>query len=429
MFNVEEFYKECRAGKKVDCSEIFKYIASFKYVIMRGAAAQGAALGKKLIEEGIKTTAYWDVRANEIGYVNGIAVEMPFAKDYPRDEAIIIHAIPNNVIMNQLINEMKRHGYNNIIQGDMLYSACICTYHSGDKLSAKRCWQNGGECRPLICEKASGIIKNYSSEKKEGDRIDLTYVTFILNSICNLSCRDCVQFIPNYPVEARKNVPFEIISRDIDLFFDMVDSVGTISAMGGETFIHPDIAKIANKFAEKENLGFVSFPTNGLYPIKPEQLEGIEDPRINITFGYYLHRATEQQKEIYHRNIELVKKYGISYTEARFLPLWNNPGTLKKLDINESDMIKKKQNCKMPIRNFQIKNGKTHVCDRSVALTNMNIVDYKSDYVDLTQKISRGELRQQFRDLMDRSYYNVCAHCKPLGNNVDSAIQGVKEIL
>lgn len=90
-----------------------------------------------------------------------------------------------------------------------------------------------------MCQKANSIVKNYIAKEKSGERIDLTYCCFIINSICNLSCRDCVQYMPNYPAKARGNVPFEIISRDIDKFFDMVDSVGTVSVMGGETFMHP----------------------------------------------------------------------------------------------------------------------------------------------------------------------------------------------
>lgn len=429
MFDLEKFYQECESGNKVDCTEVFAYIRSFSHVILRGAAAQGRVLGKKLLEEGIRITAYWDQRAEEIGMVNGVLVEQPFLNEYDRDRTLIIHTIPNHVIMTRLIEEMENEGYQHIMRGDILYSAAVCDYQIGDRLSAKRCWQNGGECRSVACQKAGNIIRNYSHEKKEGDRIDLTYCCFIINSICNLSCRDCVQYIPNYPAWARGNVPFENISRDIDIFFDMLDSAGTVSVMGGETFLHPDVAKIANKFAEKKNIGFVSFPTNGLWPIKPEQLEGIEDPRIIIAFGYYLHRATEEQKEIYAKNIELVKSYGIAYTESLPLPSWVDTCKLNKRDVDEAYMTRMKQSCTLPARNLQVKNGKVHICDKGVAIYNMGIADYPTDYLDLTQKVSRGELRERFREFDQRSFYHSCGHCEPVSESVESAIQGRKEIL
>lgn len=429
MFDLQAFYKECITGKEIDCQEFFNYIRQFKYVVLRGAAAQGVALGRLFMQEGITINAYWDVRADELMSVNGIPVELPFASDFPKDETVIIHSIPNHVIMGRLMMEMRDKGYKNIVRGDIIYSATICNYQLGDKLSAKRCWQNGGECRSVVCQKANNIIKNYVNADKGGERIDLTYCCFIINSICNLSCRDCVQYMPNYPAKARGNVPFEIISQDVDKFFDMVDSVGTVSVMGGEPFMHPDIAKIARKFCEKQNFGFVSFPTNGLYPIKKQQLDGIDDPRVIIAFGYYLHRATEEQKEIYKKNIELVKESGIAYTESLFLPSWIETCKLNRRNVDEQYMTQLKQGCNLPARNLQIKNGKVHTCDKGVALYNMGIADYPTDYLDLTANVSVEELRRRFREFDNRKFYYTCGHCEMVSGSVESAIQGYKEIL
>ena len=429
MFDLEKFYNEYADGEKKDFSELIRYLNSFKYVIIRGAAKQGEAVGKKLLEEKVKITAYWDVRAAELRTVNGIKVEMPFENEYPRDETVIIYAIPNNVIIYGLMAELKRNGYKNIVRGDALYAILICQYKNGDILSAVKCWQSGGECRSLMCPKAERIIRGYATEEKEGERIDLAYGCFLINSVCNLSCRDCSQYIPNYPAHARNNVPFEIISRDIDKYFDIIDTVGAVSVMGGETFLHPDIAKIANKFSEKKTFGFISFPTNGLCEIKPEQLEGIEDPRIVIVFGNYLHRATEQQKEIYYKNIELVKKYKIAYSISQPLPSWIDAGGLKKLDVDENYMTNKKQSCMMPPRNLQVKNGKVHTCDKGVAIYNMGIADYPTDYLDLTLDLPRAEYREKFREFRDRAFYYTCGHCENLGKNVECAIQGVKNVL
>nr|WP_305142389.1 hypothetical protein [uncultured Acetatifactor sp.] len=429
MFSLQEFYKKCATGERIDCRDVFGYIRQFRYVILRGAAAQGVALGKRLEREGISVTAYWDIRAEELININGVPVEVPFAREYERQNTVIIHAIPNHVIMSRLMGEMYSQGYKNIIRGDILYAASVCEYQLGDRLSAKRCWQNGGECRSVVCQKANSIVKNYIAKEKSGERIDLTYCCFIINSICNLSCRDCVQYMPNYPAKARGNVPFEIISRDIDKFFDMVDSVGTVSVMGGETFMHPDISRIACKFAEKENIGFVSFPTNGLYPIKSEQLKGFEDERLIIAFGYYLHRATEQQKEIYYKNVELVKKRGVAYTESLLLPSWVETCKLNKRDVSEEYMTEMKQGCTLPSRNLQVKNGKVHICDKGVAIYNMGIADYPTDYLDLTQDISNKELRESFRKFDDRKFYYSCGHCEKVSASVESAIQGCKEIL
>ena len=83
----------------------------------------------------------------------------------------------------------------------------------------------------------------------------------------------------------------------------------------------------------------------------------------------------------------------------------------------------------MPPRNLQVKNGKVHTCDKGVAIYNMGIADYPTDYLDLTQNVSRLELRNKFREFIDRKFYYTCGHCNMSNRSIESAIQGKKEIL
>ncbi len=52
----------------------------------------------------------------------------------------------------------------------------------------------------------------------------------------------------------KKSVKFKQIASDIDKFFAAMDSVGTVTIMGGEPFMHPDLSKIVNKLLEKKKL-------------------------------------------------------------------------------------------------------------------------------------------------------------------------------
>lgn len=423
MFDQEKFYAQCESGEEVDITEVLAYIKTFQTVIIWGAAGLGKAIGKLLETCHIKNLIYWDQRYQEIGPIKGRKIEPPLSRQYDRDSTLIIFSIPNHVIMAALIQSLEKQNYKHILRGDILYSGTLCPYHNGDIPSGDRCWMKG-ECRSVICKRLQNIIKNKSVKSKPGSRIDITYNCFIINSLCNLNCMHCVQFINNYPPKKRANISVDAICRDIDLWLELVDSVGTISVMGGETFMHPDISKIANKFAEHDNFGFVSFPTNGLYPISPEQLEGIEDKRIIIAFGAYQHVASQQQLEIYERNVELVKSYGLSYTESRHLPTWGVPSGLYKVSENVEYMERKKQNCFMPPRNLQIRDGKIHVCDRGVALYAMGIADYPHDYFDLTQKRTLEEKRKLFKEFVDSPFYYTCGHCGSNYSTAPSAIQG-----
>jgi organic radical activating enzyme len=415
MFDVDNFYQECGSGEIVDCTEVYQYLRSFKNLILWGGSYLGTAVGRKLLSEGFHITKYWDVRCDELKMVNGIAVEKPFASEYDREDTLVVYCIGNHTIMWALTNEMKCRGYQ-YLRGDIFYSGAICKFKNGMSLTSEQCW-GSMECRPLVCKRATSIIQSRNQEKKPGDRIDFTYIAFIVNSVCNLSCKYCFQYINNYPSDKKYNVPLDILCRDADVFMDTIDSTGSITVMGGETFLHPQLGEFIQHLCTHKNFGFISVASNGLVPISERQLEGMSDKRVSVNFGSYLHVATEQEKETYYKNVELVKSYGITCTESIKLPRWTVPPTLYKLDVDEQYKIDRKTKCVMPPRDLQIKNGKVHVCDMSLALHNMGLQDYPTDYMDLTVPRSLEENRNELRRLLNEPYYESCGHCNSCGKD------------
>lgn len=415
QFNIAEFYDQCNSGNQVDTKKVLAYLKSFQTIILWGASYLGKALGDKLLKEKCNLKKYWDVRSTEIGDLNGIQVEQPFENEYDRTTTLVILAIGNHTIQAPLLKQIENHGYQ-ILRGDILYSGIICKFQNGMKLTSEQCWATQ-ECRPLVCQRATSIVRSANDVKKPGDRIDFTYIAFIVNNICNLRCKYCFQYIHSYDDKLRGNVPLEVLCRDADVFMETIDSTGSITVMGGETFLHPQLGEFLEHLCKHKNFGFISVASNGLVPIQEKQLEKMADKRIAVNFGSYLHVATEQEKENYYRNVELVKSYGITCTESVKLPHWTIPTTLYKLDVDEQYKIQRKQSCIMPPRDLQIKNGKVHVCDMSLALHNMGLYDYKTDYMDLTINRSLKEHRDELRRLLNEPFYESCGHCNSCGKD------------
>lgn len=255
----------------------------------------------------------------------------------------------------------------------------LCPFTKETGINAHRCSATM-ECRQVYCHRLGNIVK--SKVKNVENPLHLTSVTLMINQRCSLKCKFCTLYMNEYPKEKRKDVPFEQISKDIDKFFAAMDSVGTVTIMGGEPFMHPDLSKIVNKLLEKNNFGIVSIATSGTYPIKDEQLIGLTDKRVNISFSNYEQSINENQKKMMYKNIEKVKNAGISYTVGVTLAEWAILSTLYNLGISEEDMIAKKQACVQPPRCMQIKNGKLHPCDFGTAIYSLGIDDYEIDYID-----------------------------------------------
>lgn len=406
MFDLDKYYLKAHSGDVVDNTELLSYIKSFEQVVLWGGSFLGKAVGKYLLENGVTILNYWDLRAETIQTVNGIKCIQPFTTEQ-KEKTLVVFCIGNNVIRGLLLRELKEKGYINVVRGDYLYMGAICPFDKTTGIESSQC-QGSMCCRSIFCQRLSNIVK---SRNENSNPLHMFSITLVINQRCSLKCKCCTSYMNEYPLAERKDVPLDRICDDIDKFFDAMDSVGTVTVMGGEPFMHPDLSKIVKKLLTKTNFGLVSIATSGTYPIKPEQLEGLEDKRVNVSFSNYEHAITEKQREMMYRNIEMIKNAGISYTVGVTIPEWSVPSTLYDLGDTEEQMTVKKKKCYQPPRCMQVKNGKLHPCDFGTAVYSLGIADYESDYVDIKNSKSAEELKEEIRAFIDQPYYRVCGHC------------------
>lgn len=418
MFNINEYYKRAHSGDRIDNADVLDYIKSFRKVYIWGASYLGDAVGKFLIENGIQIENYWDLRSETIKQLNGVVCVQPFTCE-PQNDVLVIFCIGNNVIRSLLLSELSEKGYTNILRGDYFYMGAICPFDKTTGIESKQC-QGSMCCRSIFCDRLSNIVKSRSAVQNP---LHMFSITLIINQRCSLRCKCCTSYMNEYPLAERKDIPLERICDDIDRFFDAMDSLGTVTVMGGEPFMHPDLSKIIKKLLTKKNFGIVSIATSGTYPIKPEQLEGLEDKRVNVSFSNYEHAITENQKAMMYKNIEMVKAAGISYTVGVTIPEWSVPSTLYDLGDTEAQMIKKKADCIQPPRCMQVKNGKLHPCDFATALYSLDLGRYEMDYVDIEGSASVEDLREKIRAFIDQPYYRTCGHCTGMQSLTSNAAE------
>lgn len=401
-FDVNKYYSDAWTGEKCNDASIISYIQSYKHIILWGASYQGTAIGKKLIEYNVKIEKYWDLRYEEIKICNGIEVCRPFQFDDP-EHTLVILCIGNRVIHTRLINRLKDAGCLHYLHGDYLYMGLLCPFSQKTGINARRC-STTMECRQVYCKRIQGIL---SKEVKSENPLMLPSITLIINQRCSLKCKFCTSYMNEYGLDERIDFPLERICGDIDAFFSAVDLVGTITVMGGEPFMHPDLSKIIGHLCEKKNFGLISIATSGTFPIKEEQLENLSDSRVNISFSNYLESINDKQKEVYYKNIEIVKNKGICYTTGLFSPEWVIPPTLYDKGLSEKEKMEWKSRC---VHWHQVKNGKVHPCDFANSIYSLGVADYPRDYVDLTIDRDSSELKEIIREYDSLAYYDSCGH-------------------
>ena len=96
--------------------------------------------------------------------------------------------------------------------------------------------------------------------------------------------------------------------------------------------MHTDLSIIIRKLLEKRNFGIISIATSGTWPIKEEQLIGLNDKRINVSFSNYEQSIKPNQIDVMRKNVELLKQHGIAYTMGVYLPELSVPSRLYVLN-------------------------------------------------------------------------------------------------
>lgn len=414
-FNPAEFYHAAASGERVDPTMVLQFIRQFRHVVLWGASYLGLAVGAYLQGQDIPVTRYWDLRAAELGPVNGVEVGQPFSGGLEPGSTLVILCIGNVVITPPLLGQLNERGYAHL-KGDYLFMGALCPFHTRSGVSPEVCIRSMA-CRYIYCPRLGSIARNQVLAGGPPPADDLLYfdnITLVINSVCTLSCKNCTSYMPSYPAGRKRNYPLSRVLADLDRVFEAVDGIGSVSIMGGEPFLHPDLARITLAVMGKKNFtGLISIATSGTAPIREEHLAGLDNPRLNISFGNYLSSIGENAQRIWHANVRLVKQRGIPYTVGVDQPQWIVPSTLYDRGPSAESMTARKSGCPTPPRMLHIKDGKIHPCDLANSVYTLGIADYPSDYVDLDG--DKASLRQRIREFLAAPYYRICGHCAPTG--------------
>lgn len=416
--DIEKFYQMAHAGEKCNQEELFEYINSYANVILWGAGNLGTILGKFLLVHHVKINSYWDKRFEECGTCNGLQVTEPFSlrDGLKKDETLVIGCIVNGSLGEQWSeNAVIKSGFTHYLHGMALYEAIICPL-SQEYFNIKECTSRKA-CSLCNCKKYTNLVDENVNKQ---DSLTFQLITFIISTRCTLNCKYCGQRLTNYQEEDRKDFALENIKRDIDNFMGAVDFVGMISLIGGEPFVHKDLAEIVQYCLTKNNFGVVNITTNGICKMTKEMLQTIKNDRVKISFSCYDKFLNEKQKNLLKDNIALVEQSGISYSISN--PLWNKPQELINYEYEEVYMKERKQYCENIKMCAAVKDGIFYPC--SIAENIAGVTDYGlgNSVVDVTDKTY---LTDKLNQCLNASYFDVCKYC---GNKVMEEIPAGEQV-
>jgi hypothetical protein len=424
--NIEEFNTILNTTRKSGTLDERFFVELLKYqkIVLRGAGSFGHEIGRQLLLRNvpIDKILYWDIRADEIQEIQGIKVVQPFTHMLPTEKGVIIHCIPNGSLSgSSILAELNKRGYTNVINGMALFESAFCEMREETGYDPKICLKTT-VCNWDNCDRLMHFVrKDCRNPNNPGsDRLEFQVIAFVLSLKCTLSCTHCGQYINTYALQNKaQHIPYKQIKHDIDQFFDAVDTVGFVSVIGGESFLHPDFDKIIAAILEKPNFGVLGITTNGVCKITQKHLNVLKNNRTRVIFSDYTSELTSAQKKLFEKNVKKVTDFGIHCTVGK--PVWVTPPTLAEHNFSVATMESMKSGCNSAKTCQTVQQGKLYPCGISPVVHALDIGDYTTDYIDLSKK----NVRQSIQKLHAQKHYQSCNHCSGGGEHLThSGTQG-----
>lgn len=392
-------------------SEFFDQLRSFERIILRGAGGFGSEIGQQLIAHGFAATQllYWDVRASELSSLHGIKVSEPFSDTFVDDKALVIHCIPNGSLSGStILSELHDHGYTNIVDGMALFESAFCKMSSETGYDSKNCL-NTEVCNWTNCDRLLAFSERDRGNPKleaKKDLLSFQVMDVFMTFKCTLGCKDCGAYMNVYAEQKSDlHVPYKQIKHDLDLFFDAIDTVGFLSVVGGEPFLHPEFADVISAILEKPNFGVLGITTSGICKISERDLHVLKNERTRVIFSDYTEALTDKQKALFNENVQKIRDYGIYYTVGK--PVWATTPSLKYHESSDETLTSMKQNCTSTKTCQALLNGRLYPCSTTLAVHELHADEYPSDYISLESP----NLREAITALHNRPYYESCGRC------------------
>lgn len=253
-------------------------------------------------------------------------------------------------------------------------------------------------------------------------------ISFLPSTKCNLNCEACLNFTP-YMKEALIR-PWEVVKKDVDLFFKHVDYIMLFHISGGEPLLYPYMQQLVEYIGEnyRHKIHFLRTVTNGTVLPKPEILETFKKYRVDVTLDDY-RDAVPQFKERFDKIRQLFEEYSIPY-EVNKVDQWIDlaPMTTDHSAWNEHRLQKHFEGCHVPWQ--ELRGGKIYSCNYASYAIVAGFMEEQEDEVFRLDTYDRSKLKELMEFRMgynEKGYVEFCKRCSGYVDINENIVEPAKQ--
>ena len=256
------------------------------------------------------------------------------------------------------------------------------------------------------------FISVYFAYKK--DMVYLSSISFLPSTICNLNCKNCLNFNP-YAKQFYVREWDELV-KDVDLFFSCVDKIMLFHVSGGEPMLYKHTAELIKYIDENygDRIGTLRTVTNGTVVPKEEMLQALSECNVEITVDDY-REAVPRFNDRFNQLISKLNEYGIKHYINK-ADSWIDlaPDRTDYSGKSEEWLIAHRDACNQSWQ--ELRGGKLYSCNYAAYATVAGIAgeqDIEEAY-DLTKFTpeKKKELIEFRLGYTTKGYTNFCKKCR-----------------
>lgn len=257
-------------------------------------------------------------------------------------------------------------------------------------------------------------------------RCVLSKIDTVITSRCSLKCVNCNMFISHTTEPCDMNL--DNLKRNFDIFFDSVDYVYEYTLLGGEPFIHKNLAEIISYMGSNygKRIGRINLISNGTIVPDDNVIQTMVTYSVTVHISDYTHSVPygKKLKEVTAR----LSQAGIEYYVI--------PNNTWKDIVYPRDTYTAADPRKHMLlcghSTHSVDNGKLYWCDPAFAAECfMGFPSREDDFLDLVKnkkqnskfEASLNIISYLLGDVNERGYMSICQKCAGVGQDNVSVIQ------
>lgn len=401
------------ASKAKRIVDDFKSALSGKKIVLYGAGTVGRVFYELLEELDIGVEYAVDKNFASIVFPQAVTVYPPdYLKEHLDDDCQLI-VTTNRSLFPEILHELEELGVptGNVVSGHEIHMAaqsawCMLKACEGKNIVLKNCY----ECTNLdnTCSSLNQYlrIRNQFEDTGKGTRA-VRMIGYALGNICTLRCKNCCESVPYMPASLRKITPAEHVIRDIRHLSSACNFLTLLEFVGGEPFLHPELADILDAVLKIKNIGVIHIFTNGTVVPNDRLCEKLQNDRITIYISNYQAALPQKQLDAVAQTDQKLRAYDVNYFFGK-KQNWMDFSGFEAINTDE-EMEEVFSSCFLHNCN-RLQDGKLYVCAHQYAGITLGKLEEHGETLSI-HDYTPEQLAQELERLKGWKTIDACRYC------------------